>query len=345
MNPTFLARAFMGLVAGAFLVGVVKWAYRDGTVDSNPIVQPVPLGYLRPAPPMIDVARADAAMEIARLEDRVKELETKLAEDPRRTRGRDLARALGAAARAGWTTDEAKKADAELVDFLAGLARDAGVDAFEFALNPERDALFAGFLAGFGLPLDEAQAAQISALLDFEAKRWAEWLELRKSQTTIERLGAVYAEAADFEARVAAILTEDQLTALSHRFENRYRSRNPRPWADRNNVLGPREAPKRQLYGSFAGDDCYNHWRHEFLEGDGGSWEAVKFYAEWYEREMLGLEKPADLSGDKTVPPGWRAKQVKVQADVQKKMLEDARFGEGEKKKIREWERLYDPGK
>ncbi|MCE9582555.1 MAG: hypothetical protein K8T20_08690 [Planctomycetes bacterium] len=344
MNPNFWGRAFLGLACGAILVGVVRWRMREGPSAVGGRVeivdgQPLP----SPATPRVDISRADAAMEIARLEAKVKDLEAKLAVDPRKQRGVQLAKALGAAAKAGWDSEEAIKADAALADFLAGLARDAEVDEFEFALNPARDALFAAFLEGFGLPLDESQAARLAELLKLEGDRWALRLEERKNQTLIERLASVYNDAADLEPRAAAILTADQSAALAYRFQIRYHSRNPQPWADHNNALGPREAPHRQLVAEDKTSNCYWYWYHDFLAPGSPDSELVKFYADWYQRELLGLEKPADLSGDKTVPPAYRAKQAALQAEVQKKMLEDARFGEDDKKRIREWGRLYDP--
>ncbi len=346
MSPVFWGRAFIGLVCGAILFGAIKWRLREGP---EPIADPVILGGPGGPEPSVrsalDTSRADSAVEIARLEAKVRELEGKLAKDPRKERAAHLARALGEAAKAGWDTDAAKKADAALADFLAGLARDAGVEAFEFALNPARDALLASFLEGFGLPMDASQAAKLAELLQLEGERWDLRLDERKEQTLIERLASVYRDAADFEPRAAAILTAAQLAAVSYRFKIRFHSRNPQPWADRNNVLGPREAPHRQLYTEEKNWNCYRYWYHDFLPPGSPDSEVVSFYADWYQREMMGLEKPGDLSGDSTVPPAYRAKQAGLQAEVQKKMLEDARLDEETKKKVREWGRLYDPGR
>ncbi|MBI2919607.1 MAG: hypothetical protein HYY18_00820 [Planctomycetes bacterium] len=344
---TGVGRAFAGFLLGCVLLGALWTALRPKRTENGlePISSPTLSDRMKVAPPGLE--RLQKAMMLAELQQSSDHVEGLLAaagsETPEvRERGAALARAFGAAARAGWDTPECAAAEQALADWLAALRRESGTDAAEFACSPARDALIPAFLEAFGAPLDADQQRAFDALIDLEARRWESHLQARAETTPLGRIAASFALASEFESAAAVLLSPDQEAALSHRYQVRSRSRNIKPFRDRNHVLGPREPSGRALSPPGNALQLAATWGRDFLdEGRDGS-RLLQVYAQEYVRQMTAVEAPADLDGSVSVPASYRAAQAREQAEIQRMMLEDKQLTDDERARLREWTRLYD---
>jgi len=350
MNADATGKFLIGALCGAVLVGALWMRERaeKGGVQQVPRTLPQPEWYEPLAP-----ERTKAAVDIARVENDIAAAEKELAKplpdrpDPaaeRLKRGRALARALGEAVRGGWDSDAARKAEQAVLDFLDELRRDSAVDADEFIVSPERDALLLDFLEGLGLALTDDQRKMFDDLLARERLVWAERLEKREGESSIEQLAATYARAAEAETALGTLLDADQKAAWTHRFMIRARSRNIPPFRDRNMALGPRELRDRTIVDPQNAADLAWAWKNDLLGADRDP-KPLESYAREYLRQMTAVEVPKDLSGTTSIPSSYRAAQLAAQAAVQKMMLADRAFTDEDLARIREWSKAYDPGR
>ncbi|MCC6741070.1 MAG: hypothetical protein IT452_18665 [Planctomycetia bacterium] len=316
---------------GGFLAGAALVAVAVASAGKRPAEAPAPEPAAAEAAPRF---RPDDPVEMEGLRAQIRLAEERLAvEDaiaarataPGGRAGAAVA-ALAAALKGGASAEDAGKAAKLVAHLLNRLRYEHQLADEEVLIAPLRDRLVPEFLAAMGFPLSEEQRKLFDDLIAFEEQSWKERLEVRRSETPLQRIAAALALAERADDRLLALLTPQQSSTLLAQ---------PLGKTPAENVcmIGRRWVPPGRVFDARADkakETVYTRW----AEDTGIAGVRFEKYAEQYVSGLRDLgPEPRDASGGASVI--WRRRQAVLLAQIQKAMLADGEFSEEDCGRIR----------